>query len=91
MHTLATFHCRPGQFAVAPWVTGHGKTSTTILTLCFGEFWVDRGEGLVQTCFIDEGQQGHALPGVLLAVQVNLEVDGVEVDDGRLLRIQMQK
>ena len=30
----------------------------------------------------NKGQQCHPLPGILLPIQVNLEVHGVEVDDG---------
>ena len=58
------------------------------LTLCLGEIWVDLLQGLVETRFVHKRQQGHALPGILLAIQINLEVGGVEVNDGRLLCVQ---
>ena len=38
----------------------------------------------MQSLLHDKGQQSHALPGILLPVQVNLEVGGVEVDDGSI-------
>ena len=38
----------------------------------------------MQSFFHDKGQQGYTLPGILLPIQVNLEVDGIEVDDGSI-------
>lgn len=42
----------------------------------------DAHRGCKKAVFIDEGQEGHALPGEALAVHVDLEVWGEEVQDG---------
>ena len=47
------------------------------LTFLFSEVRVDLAEGLQQPILFHKGEECHALPGVLLAVQVNLEVRGV--------------
>ena len=38
----------------------------------------------MQSFFHDEGQQRYTLPSILLPIQVNLEVNRVEVDDGSI-------
>ena len=36
----------------------------------------------MEPLLVDEGEEGNPLPGVLLPVQVDLEVERIEVDDG---------
>ena len=38
-------------------------------------------QGLLQSLFVNKRQQSHALPGKLLPVEVNAEVQRVEVYD----------
>ena len=86
---MNTWLPRDDRVVVPLWPHQRQSLPCPTLTLCLGEIWVDLLQGLVETCFVHKRQQGHTLPGVLLAVQINLEVGGVEVDDGRLLCVQI--
>ena len=51
------------------------------LTLVVGELVEQRQEAALQARLVDEGQQRHALPGEFLAVQVDLEVLRIKVNN----------
>ena len=41
----------------------------------------------METILIHKGEESHSLPSILLPIQIDLEVGGVEINNGRVLSV----